>query len=284
MPSPELTTEQTFSILDELEGIGTKTISYSGGEPMLREDLGKIIDYTVGKGISTSINTNGFQVIERLAELRNLDLMKISLDGPPEFDNRVRGHREAYNWAISAAEAAKKHKIKFTFCTTLTRYNLTSIEFMVNLARRYETMVAFQPLKTIYRGVEDMSDLYPTKEEWSEAMRNLRELKRTYPENIRNSELLLDHIENWPRYGKFRCWAGKVFCIIDVNGNVVPCDRVDYPTENIPNALELGFAEAFRRLPEARCSGCGFCGAMELNFLLEGKLEILPELKRLLRE
>ena len=258
------------------------TIQFSGGEPTVRNDLGKIIDYTASKGISTSINTCGFGVPKEVGELKKLDLIKISLDGPPEVDKKVRGHKEAYNWAISAAEAAKKAGIKFTFCTTLTRYNLSSLEFMVNLARKYNTMVAFQPLKTIYRGVEDMNSLYPTKEEWHKAMRNLRELKRTYPENIRNSNLLIDHIADWPRYKKIKCWAGKVFCIIDVNGDVVPCDRVDYPTENIPNATELGFAEAFKKMPKARCSGCGFCGAMELNFLLSGKIQILRELERLL--
>ena len=281
-PSPELSTSQVFSILDELAQMGTKRISFSGGEPTVRDDLGKIIDYTHKLGISPSINTCGVKVPEKIKELKNLDLMKISIDGPREVDNKVRGRKEAFDWAISAAEAAKKEGIKFTFCTTLTRYNLSSLKWMVNLARKYKTMVAFQPLKTIYRGVEDIHRLYPSKEEWHKAIEELRSLKKKYPQNIRNSFLLLDHIQNWPNYKKIPCWAGKIFCIIDVDGSVVPCDRVDYPTKNIPNAVKLGFKEAFKKMPEAKCSGCGFCGAMELNFLLAGKLGVLQELRILL--
>jgi MoaA/NifB/PqqE/SkfB family radical SAM enzyme len=92
----------------------------------------------------------------------------------------------------------------------------------------------------------------------------------------------LGHIESWPKYQKISCWSGRIFCIIDINGDVVPCDRVDYPTKKIPNAVELGFREAFKRMPEPKCSGCGFCGSMELNFLLGGKIEVLEELRRLL--
>ncbi len=282
-PSPELSTEQIFDIIDQLKKAGTVRISYSGGEPMLREDLGKIIDYTVKKGISASINSNGYQIPERTDELKNLDLAKISLDGPRELDNKVRGIPEAYGWAVDAAEALYKERRNFTFCTTITKYNIDTLDFMVELARKYETMVAFQPLKTIYRGVKDMNDIYPSPEDWERAMRTLRGLKRKYPENIRNSELLLDHIESWPKYGKFTCYSGKAFAIIDVDGSLVPCDRVDYPRENTPSILEFGFEKAWSILPEAKCSGCGFCGACELNFLLEGNFKIIKELSNLLK-
>lgn len=282
MPSEELSTKQVFSILDELVLMGTRRISFSGGEPTLRDDLGKVIDYAVGKGISTSINTNGFRVPEKIEELGGLDLIKISVDGPEKVNNKVRGHKKAFEWVISAAEAAKKKRIKFTFCATLTRHNLNSLEFLVDLARKYGTMIAFQPLKTIYRGVKDMRTLYPSPEEWVKTIGKLKGLKKKYPRNIRNSNLLLDHIRRWPKYQKIFCWSGKIFCIIDVNGDVIPCDRVDYPTKEILNAVKLGFKEAFKRMPEAKCSGCGFCGSMELNFLLSGRLGILYELKRLL--
>jgi MoaA/NifB/PqqE/SkfB family radical SAM enzyme len=141
-------------------------------------------------------------------------------------------------------------------------------------------MVAFQPLKTIYRGVKNMKKIYPKKSEWKSAIKNLKNLKKKYPENIRNSNLLIEHISFWPKYKNIKCWAGRAFCIIDVNGEVVPCDRIDYPTKNIPNCIDLGFKKAFENLPEARCSGCGFCGAMELNYVLQGKIEIFNTIKR----
>jgi len=281
-PSSELTTNQIFSIINELADMGTKRISFSGGEPTLRKDLGKIINYAVGKGISASINTNGFGLAKKIKELRNIDLIKISLDGPKEIAAQSRGVDQAYDWAIKAAEAAKKAKIRFTFATTLTKYNKNSLQFMVDLARKYGTMVAFQPLKTIYRGAEYDHNLYPNKKEWQKIIKSLRKLKNRYPNQIRNSRLLIDHTETWPKYKKIKCWAGKVFCIIDTNGDLVPCDRVDYPISKKPNCLELGFKKAFQKMPAFNCSGCGFCGAMDLNFLLSFKPKGIYEISQLL--
>jgi len=281
-PSSEMTTKQIFSVVDELAEMGTKRISLSGGEPLLRKDLGKIIDHAVGKGISVSMNSNGFGLAKRIKELGNIDLIKISLDGPKNVAAKSRGVDKAYDWAIEAAEAAKKAKIKFTFAATLTRHNQDSLEFMVNLARKYRTMVAFQPLKTIYRGAEYDHKLYPNKKEWQKIIKSLRKLKSRYPDSIRNSRLLIDHIENWPKYQLIKCWAGRVFCIIDTNGDLVPCDRVDYPISKKPNCLELGFKKAFEKMPKFNCSGCGFCGAMELNFLLSLKPKGIYEISQLL--
>lgn len=281
-PSVELSTKQVFAVLDELSQMGTKTISYSGGEPTLRPDLGKIISYTAKKGISPSMNSNGFGFRARVKELGDLDLVKISLDGPKSVAAKSRGRPEAYDWAIEAAEAASKAGIKFSFATTITKYNLGSLEFMATLARDYGTMVAFQPLKTIYRGAKWNEEVYPTRKEWQQVMVTLRDLKRRYGENVRNSSLLIDYIEDWPKYKNISCFAGRVFCIIDPNGDVSPCDRVDLPIRSKPNLVALGgFKKAFIKMPDFTCSGCGFCGAMELNFLLGGKWRGIYEARKL---
>ena len=42
----ELNTKQIFSIIDELSKMGTRRIIYTGGEPLIREDIAEIINYT----------------------------------------------------------------------------------------------------------------------------------------------------------------------------------------------------------------------------------------------
>ena len=49
----ELGIKEILSILDELAAMGTRWISFTGGEPLLRDDIGEIIDY-----ITTSLNNN----------------------------------------------------------------------------------------------------------------------------------------------------------------------------------------------------------------------------------
>jgi cyclic pyranopterin phosphate synthase len=40
----EMSKEEVFRLLDELKKLGTKKVSFSGGEPMIRKDIGEIID------------------------------------------------------------------------------------------------------------------------------------------------------------------------------------------------------------------------------------------------
>jgi len=62
----EMTTEQIFSMIDELSGIGMKRLAIGGGEPLLREDIGEIINYAKQKKIFTFISTNGILLPKKL--------------------------------------------------------------------------------------------------------------------------------------------------------------------------------------------------------------------------
>ncbi|MCD6093946.1 MAG: radical SAM protein [Candidatus Omnitrophica bacterium] len=279
-PAEELTTEEIFFILDELKELGTQRISFSGGEPMLRKDIGEILNYAREKGISTGMNSCGILIPEKIKEIKSLDLLKISLDGPEEVHDKLCGRPGGYKQAITAIKIAQDNGIKVTLATTLTKYNLQSVNFLVETAQRFHTMVAFQPLKDIYRGIKDYKSLYPELEEWKRTVERLIELKKESPESMRNSLVGLKHIYHWPRYKRLKCWAGRIFCIIETNGDLYPCDRIDYPTPELPNVKELGFKKAFTNLPTVHCSGCGFCGALELNFLLSFKWSTIPVLWR----
>ena len=168
---------------------------------------------------------------------------------------------------IEAAEAAKKAGLKFIFTTTLTKYNIGQLDGLIETAKKYDTFVAFQPLKKLCRGAEGIEGLYPDSDEFKKAISKLVDYKKTSLGSLRNSLVGLHHIYNWPRYGKLKCWAGKVFCIIDTEGTLWPCDRISYDQE-LPNCLHTDFKKALAVLPEVKCAGCGFCGVLELNFLM----------------
>ena len=58
---------------------------------MLREDIGAIIDYCKKKALHITINSNGFVLKEKLLSLKNADLVIMSLDGPEEVHDSIRG-------------------------------------------------------------------------------------------------------------------------------------------------------------------------------------------------
>lgn len=278
-PKKELSFDEILAILNQLVNLGTQTISFSGGEPMLRADIVEILKQTKKRNISTEMNSTGAFIPENIARLKNLDFLKISLDGPEEIHDSVRG-QGSYKMAIEAAKVAKNNKLNFIFTTTLTKYNIGYVRFIVEIAEKYDTLIAFQPLKSLYRGVKDITNLSPSQEEFKQAISKLIELKKKRNTHLRNSLIGIYHIYNWPFYPKLRCWAGKIFCIIDTDGTLLPCDRIFY-SNKLLNCLEVGFEEALLNLPNIYCDGCGFCGTLELNYLMSFKLQILNTIRKI---
>ncbi len=95
----DLTPQQTTLILDKISDFGIKHLLITGGEPFLRKDLFKIIDYALESGIEdVAINTNGtllnnpdivHGIIERLDFISGIP---VSFDGAsPATHDFIRG-------------------------------------------------------------------------------------------------------------------------------------------------------------------------------------------------
>lgn len=280
----ELPTKIIFNLLDEVKSCGTKKISFSGGEPLLREDIGDIITYCKRLGISPEMNSTGYLFEKRVKGLKDLDLLKISLDGPENINELVRGKKESYNWAINAASYAQANKIFFIFTTTLTKFNIIYVDDILAIAKKFNTIAAFQPLKEIeyQNNTEKLNSIEPLESLFKKTIDKLISYKKQNNCLSRNSLRGLHHIYNWPQYEKLKCWGGKIFCMIASNGEISPCDRLKYNTK-LPNCAEFGFKKAFNNLPNLPpCSGCGFCGTIELNYIMDFKLDVLRLIKKIL--
>ncbi len=90
----EMSTGECLAILDSLADLGTERIGWTGGEPLLRLDLERLIARGVSRGIQSGITTNGIPMTPRRAEsLRKAGLkaVQISLDGSTSARNaRIR--------------------------------------------------------------------------------------------------------------------------------------------------------------------------------------------------
>jgi len=102
--SKELTTEEIFTIVDALDKAGTMRISLYGGEPLMRQDIGQIIDYIKSKKIIVNIVTNGALLKQKIDEIKNLDFILLSYDGSPQAQKNVRGE-QAHDVVIHEEDA-----------------------------------------------------------------------------------------------------------------------------------------------------------------------------------
>ena len=206
-PVRDLPTTRVFEIVDTLARMGALRISFTGGEPLLRKDMGKIIDYVHEKGIETKLNTNGALVKRKIKQLKNLDMMNLSLEGPEEIHDAIRG-KGSFNEVMEAVRTAKAHNIKFNFASVLTRINLDAVDYILDKARQKNCKVVFQPATRITLGSQRPNNLVSRENEYREVIKKLIKIKKSGDKAIGNSVQGLAHLSKWPRPENIKCASG----------------------------------------------------------------------------
>ncbi len=266
----EMTTRQVKAAIDELTAAGMCRLGFTGGEPLLREDIGELARHARDRGLFTTIFTNGALVDDHIDTLRLFDTVLMSLDGPVEFHDKMRG-KGAHAGAMHALEILHGEGIKVWTNTVVTRNNIGAVDWVLDLARRYGNHAAFQPIfeHSYSVGADRVSDLRADQEQYLALINHLAELKAA-GEPVLNSMGYLEYVRNpsW-RQNPRHCLAAHVYGAVSPEGRVAPCP-VLLQSEGLPNGLNIGFAEAFRRTHKpVACHGC-FCIATVESDLLFG--------------
>lgn len=263
----EMTTQQIFKMIDEFSKMGTKRLGITGGEPLLRQDIGEIIDYAKKRGIKTTITTNGSLVPNKIKELKNLDLLLVSFDGPKEVHERYR-MPESYDKAINAIKIAKQHGLKVWTTTVITNLSEDNIDFIINKAKELGFKCLFQPVYfySYSASKKDIDKIAARVENHKKIVRRILELKKK-GEPIANSKTYLNYImKYWPNKMKGKCFAGRLYCGINSNGEVAPCSLI-FNGRKWPNGTEIGFKKAFEQIRQIPCKGCYCVSFVDMNLL-----------------
>ncbi len=88
--TPELTTAQWKSVIDKLSEIGVFILTFTGGEPTLRDDLPELLLYAQNKGMVTGLISNGRKLKDKayvdVLEKSGLDFVQVTLEShKPKF-------------------------------------------------------------------------------------------------------------------------------------------------------------------------------------------------------
>ena len=128
----ELSTEDIKRGMDILKDIGIVELVLSGGNPLLREDIGEIIDYAT-KRFVTTVYDNGSLATKKLDLLRKVDFVAISIDSlNAETHDFIKNVSGAWQNAMQTVEALKKEGINVCVAPTISQVNLYDIEELTN--------------------------------------------------------------------------------------------------------------------------------------------------------
>ena len=138
--SPEaLNTEEAKSFIRDLADFGVPVVLFSGGEPLLREDIFELAGFAREQGIRTVLSTNGTLITKEVAErIRDAGFAEvgISLDGVGEKNDRFRGKKGAYQAALHGIRNCIALRQRVSLRLTITRDTYSEIPAIFQLAER----------------------------------------------------------------------------------------------------------------------------------------------------
>ena len=265
-PHDDTPSGEALSLCDQFIKAGTRIVSLTGGEPLVRDDIGVLIRLLKEGGIYVILASNGILVPEKLEIVRKVDRLTISFDGPKEIHDRFRG-KGSFDHAVTAVKSAKSAGIPVVLATVLHSGNVGSIESLLNMARDFGCKLIVQPVVPNPESPVSHSEAIPNSEEMQRAINVLlKEKVRSRNQLIENSLPVLRHIREWPRGGSITCESRLVSCRVEPDGHVHNCGRIKN-TLNKTDYRKNGFLNAFLALPRLRCSTCWCSSRYEINML-----------------
>ena len=253
--SGSLNTEQALEVIRQIKSIGSVTIGFTGGEPLVRDDIVELVK-SVGDDTTNIIFSTGYNLNKKLANDLNeagLDCMTIGIesDDPEEHDS-IREVRGSYDTALSSIKKSLEAGLYTAISTIGSREKLKNgtLERLAELATDYGVH-EFRILEPIPTGsLSGQCDETLTVEESKQIAQFHKQWNRKSKGPAITS---FAHLESDEMFG---CGAGFHHLFIDALGNVCPCDLTPL---KLGNVLEEPLSDIWRRMSQwfdmPRC-GC----------------------------
>lgn len=132
----ELSTAEGKALLDQLADFGVPVVLFSGGEPLVRDDLPELVAHASDAGLRPVLSTNGTLITaEKARALKDAGLRYagVSVDGLPERNDAFRGKEGAFDAAVRGIEACLDAGLKTGLRYTITERNATDLEGVIDL-------------------------------------------------------------------------------------------------------------------------------------------------------
>ncbi|MBU7044742.1 MAG: radical SAM protein, partial [Theionarchaea archaeon] len=220
----ELSTEQWEKIIDIIDSLDVGSIVFTGGEPLLREDLVDLVTYS--RNLVTGLITNGRLLTEHTVsalEKAELDHMQITIEGFKDIHNKMVC-TDAWDETVAGIQNALASSIYTLTNTTLTTWNVHEVpkllEFLADMG-----LERFALNSIIKTGRAEGAEYGLTPEELKCHLELIRD---------RALELGLDVVWYTPTrrcdfdplslgLGLKICSAARINVTVEPDGRVIPC-------------------------------------------------------------
>ncbi|WP_417545986.1 pyrroloquinoline quinone biosynthesis protein PqqE [Marinobacter sp.] len=291
----ELSTEAWVRVLRQGREMGAAQLGFSGGEPLVRQDLGELIAEARHLGYYSNLITSGLGLtqakVESFAEA-GLDHIQVSFQASdPELNNAVAGSRKAFEQKLAMAHAVKEAGYPMVLNFVIHRHNIHQMNDIVALCDRlgadYVELATCQYYGWAFKNREG---LMPSRAQLEKAEHEVNQNRARLMDEGSAMKLIFvtpDYYEERPK-PCMNGW-GSLFLTVAPDGTALPCHSarllpIDFPNVRDKNLKHIWYeSSGFNHyrgdswMPEP-CQSCDekekdFGGCRCQAFLLTGNAD-----------
>lgn len=240
----ELSTAEWIEVFRQAREMGAAQLGFSGGEPLVRQDLAELIAAARGLGYYTNLITSGIGLTEeKIASFADagLDHIQISFQAADEeVNNLLAGSQKAFAHKLEMARAVKKHGYPMVLNFVTHRHNIDNIDQIIRLCIELEADFVELATCQFYGWAElNRAGLLPSKEQLVRAERITNEWRDKLAAENHPCKLIFvtpDYYEERPK-ACMNGW-GNLFLDITPDGTALPCHSARQLPVTFPNVRE----------------------------------------------
>ena len=252
---PDFSFDEAKRVLDDINSYASPVVVLSGGEPLLRADVFDIASYGTDLGLRMCLATNGTLVTDEICHKikdAGIKMVSLSLDGASaEIHDDFRNQQGAFDGTMHAIKMFNEHGIKFLINSSFTKRNKGEAPKIYKLVKELGATAwyLFMIVPT-GRGEDIMAELIPESEyedmlNWHYDMEKDEDEMLVRPtcapqyyrivlqRSKEEGEKFKRRTLKFSTGGSKGCLAGQLICLIDVDGNVLPCSYFPKAAGNI---------------------------------------------------
>jgi pyrroloquinoline quinone biosynthesis protein E len=224
----ELTTEEWKDVLRQARALGSLQLGFSGGEPMLRDDVEELVEYATSLGYYTNLITSGVGLTAaRLHALKRAGLKQIQLSlqsADRALTNELVGAK-AHDLKMETAYRIKALGFPMVLNVPVVRQNIDQVERILKTAE--DIGVDYLELANIQYynwALLNREQLLPSREQILRAEAAVNAARARLGKRMTIYFVIPDYYEGRPK-ACMNGW-GTIHLTIAPDGAALPCQEV----------------------------------------------------------
>ncbi len=238
----ELSTDEWLKVLRDARAAGSVQCGFSGGEPLVRDDLEILVAEAHRLGFYTNLLTSGIGFTpERAKALKEagLDHVQLSFQDSTRELNDFLSHTKTFALKHKAAQLIQANGWPMVLNCVIHRLNIDYIDKIIELAVDLGAEYLELANNQYYSWAQVNRDgLMPSRAQLEKAERVTQAYREKLGDQLRIFFVVPDYYENRPK--KCMNGWGNVFLTITPNGTALPCHTAKMLTHlDFPNVKDM---------------------------------------------